>query len=689
MKHFLGLSLLALVACNSNNMTEEKDPYLYLEEVEGEKALEWVKSHNDATLKSLEEEPTFAADFEKAKQVRNSKDRIIYPAVKGDYVYNFWKDEQNPRGLYRRMHQDDYNNGSKEWEIIIDIDALAEKEGKKWVFHGCKTLKPDHKLGMMALSDGGTDANEIREFNMETKEFVEGGFFMPAAKGSISWLNEDELLVQTDFGPGSMTTSGYPSMVKLWKRGQSLDEATLELQGDSTDMGLWAGAFFDGDNKHVYAIQMPDFYTAILHFKRGDKWEILDVPNSADIHGIMNHQALLMLKEDWTVEERTFKAGSLVSFDIDEYFDGNHHVELVFEPTAQQSIEQVKKTKDLLVLNILDNVKGKIMEFSNEHGHWHGKEIDHPQNATIHVAVTNEDNNRYYYTAESFTSPRTLYACENGKSTVDQAMSVEFDASDLEVKQEWASSKDGEKIPYFIVHKKGMELNGQNPTIQYAYGGFEISMKPFYSGVLGSAWLEQGGVYVIANIRGGGEFGPRWHQAALKSNRQRGYDDFHAVAEKIIGDGVTSSDHLAIHGGSNGGLLMGVMTTQRPDLYKAVICAVPLLDMKRYNKLLAGASWMGEFGNPDTDDWEFIKKYSPYHNLKEDVDYPEIIFVTSTKDDRVHPGHARKMAAKMEGMGYKIHYYENMEGGHGAASTNDQIAYRDAIQYSFLKRFVF
>lgn len=689
----LSFPLIAIlfIACNSENMNNEsvEDKYIYLEEVEGKDAMEWVVDHNESTLDDLEQEETFEGDFERIKAIRNSKDRIIFPIVKGEFIYNFWKDEENPRGLLRRINQDKYNAGKDDWETVIDIDLLSEKEDKKWVYHGLSFLKPDYKIGMMSLSNGGTDANEIREFSTETMSFVENGFFVPEAKASITWKDENTLFVQSNFGPGTTTTSGYPRIVKEWKRGTKFEEAKVSFEIDSTDMGLWSGSYRDGERSHFYLLQMIDFYTSKIHVLVGDQWKQLEIPLSADLKGIFKNQALILLKKDWTLNDQTYLAGSLVSFDYDRFIEGDKELTLIYAANKNQSIEQVRTTKDFLVMNILDNVTGSIVKFAYVDNQWSSEKIDAPLNSTLNISVVNEKNNRFYYTADGYLAPTTLYYWEEGNSIIDQQLKASFDAEGLEVRQEWATSKDGEKIPYFLVCKEGVKMNGENPTMLYGYGGFEISLKPYYSGPIGAAWLEKGGIYVVANIRGGGEFGPRWHQAALKEKRQNAYNDFHAVAEQLISKGYTDSDHLAIQGGSNGGLLMGVMLTQRPDLYKAVICAVPLLDMKRYNHLLAGASWMGEYGNPDIpEEWEFIKQYSPYQNLKYDKDYPEVLFVTSTKDDRVHPGHARKMAAKMEGMGYAIHYYENIEGGHGAASTNDQIAYRDAIIYSFLNRFV-
>jgi len=548
-------------------------------------------------------------------------------------------------------------------------------------------LYPKYDKFLVRLSKGGGDAVVVREFDAVSKAFLADGFSLPESKSNVSYLNENTVIVGTNFGEGSMTSSGYPRIVKLWRRGTPLNQARTIFQGDATDVSDSGYAMRDGDKTYLMVSKGSTFYTRNSYVMADDRLTEIQIPEDANIEGILNNQLIVNLKSDWKINGKTYKQGSIVSANFTSLIKGKKEIQLLYEPDAFSSVSTVATTKNHLLLNILNNVKSELYTYVFTNNEWVKTKVKAPELGTIGLSDTDEFSDDYFFTFQNFLTPNSLFAANSGTNTIKKVKSLPayFDASKYKVEQFKAKSKDGEMIPYFVVSAKNTTLNGKNPTLLYAYGGFESSEEPFYSGVIGQAWLEKGGVYVLANIRGGGEFGPKWHQAGLKEKRQNIYNDFHAIAENLIAKKITSSKNLGIQGGSNGGLLMGVAFTQRPDLYNAVVCQVPLLDMQRYNKLLAGASWMGEYGNPDIPaEWEFIKKYSPYQNLKKDAKYPEVFFMTSTRDDRVHPGHARKMAAKMIDMGYKIYYYENTEGGHGGSSTNEQRAKSNALYYSYL-----
>lgn len=678
------LLIFGVISCEKNNA---EDPYLWLEKVDGEKALSFAKTHNEATVNILEKVPEFKDIYEKNLEIYNSNERIAYPSIRGKYVYNFWKDDKNKRGLLRRTTLTAYLKGNIDWETVLDIDALSEKEGKKWVYKGASYLFPDNKFCLMRLSDGGGDAVEIREFNLKTKEFVKDGFFVPHAKGSASWIDYNTIFVRTDFGKGSMTTSGYPRIAKRWKRGTPLSSAETVFSGDSTDVSVSAYVLNAPSRSYQMVSRGMTFYTSNTYVIENGKQIKLDIPDDSEFDGFFKNQMMIQLKTDWTLGDKVYPQGVLLSIDYDQYLKGERNFTIVVSPDENSSIVSISNTKNYLLVNMIKNVKSTVYAFTLKKGKWHENELNAPKMGTIYLGSSDDFSDKFFYTFTGFLDPSSLYFA-NGisrKAVLVKQLPAFFEASGLQVNQKWAVSKDGTKIPYFMVSKKDIEMNGNNPTLLYGYGGFEISMLPRYSATVGTAWLERGGVYAIANIRGGGEFGPKWHLAALKENRQRAYDDFIAVAEDLISIKVTSPQHLGIQGGSNGGLLVGVALTERPDLYNAVVCRVPLLDMKRYNKLLAGASWMGEYGNPDIpEEWAYISKYSPYQNIKKDVKYPQAFFNTSTRDDRVHPGHARKMVAKMEAMGHEVYYYENIEGGHAAATTNQQAAYQNALIYAYL-----
>ncbi|MGM0619950.1 MAG: prolyl oligopeptidase family serine peptidase [Bacteroidota bacterium] len=678
--------ILVLIMTIKPSFAQENDPYQWLEEVDNEKALEWVEEWNEKSIDVITSQEGYDQLFEKNLEILNSTDRIASPSIRGNFIYNFWQDQNHERGIWRRTSRESYLSGNPEWEILLDIDKLAEKDDIKWVFKGASGLYPDYNRFLVNLSKGGGDAVIVREFDVTDKSFVEDGFYLPEAKGGTSWIDKNTLMVSTDFGEG-VTTSGYPMQVKIWKRGTKLENAREIFKGSENDMGIWGSAQRTQNKVYQLVSHMTSFYEGSYYFIENSELVKPELPSDISMNTIFKNQVIFQLKSAWNVNGQTFPQGAVISIDYNDLIAGNLNFELVVEPDERSSIKELNDTKDRLLVNMLVNVKSELYAYDYNEG-WKMEKINVPDFGNVSLGSADEAGNGYFFYFQNFLEPSTLYYgnAKTGEFSAVKSLPSWFDTEKYEVKQFEAVSKDGTRIPYFVVHSKSMKMNGKNPTLLNAYGGFEVPQLPRYSAVTGTNWLEQGGVYVLANIRGGGEFGPKWHQAGLKENRQRVFDDFHAVAENLIDRKITSSEKLGIYGGSNGGLLVGVAFTQRPDLYEAVVSAVPLLDMKRYNKLLAGASWMAEYGNPDIpEEWEFIKEYSPYHNLEKGKNYPEVFFTTSTRDDRVHPGHARKMVAKMSEMGYNVYYFENTEGGHAGASTNEQRARMVAQLYSYLQ----
>ena len=685
------LATLALSACQSTQETtavaKPDSDYLWLEEVQGENPLNWVETQNKKAFASLKSNAVYQQSYEANLALLNSNDRIAYASQRGDYLYNFWTDKNNQRGLYRRTTLSEYQKDNPTWETVLDIDALAAKDGKSWVYKGMDCLYPDYNHCLVKLSPGGSDAVVVREFNMATKSFVDDGFKLPEAKSSISWRDENSVFVGTDFGAGSLTDSGYPGVVKIWQRGTPLSSAKQVYKADKTSVSASGFVMRDGKNSLDMIYDGTSFYSRAMYILQGDKQVKLPIPKDASLSAFLNGDIFIQLKSSWTVNGNTFKQGSVIYAPVDDVLKGTANYKTLITPTASLAINSVQSTKSTLLVTVLDNVKSKVLRFTNDAGQWKSTPVDIDDKGNISVFNTNESTDDFFLNYTSFLKPSTLYKVsgDTGKLTQLKAQKSQFNSDDLVTHQYWATSKDGTKVPYFAIMKKDIELDGKNPTLLYGYGGFEVSLKPSYSALQGKNWLEKGGVYVLSNIRGGGEFGPSWHQAALKKNRHKAYEDFEAIAMDLIDRKITSPDHLGIQGGSNGGLLMGAAFTRRPDLYNAVVCQVPLLDMKRYTKLLAGASWAAEYGDPDKPEmWEYIKTYSPFHNLDAKTDYPKVFFTTSTKDDRVHPGHARKMVAKMQDLGHDVYYYENTEGGHAGAADNKQRADMYALIYSYL-----
>ena len=682
-KYFLFIVIIAPIILLAQDKT---DPYLWLEQISSPRSMKWVKSQDTLTVRALKKFPKFREIYENNLKIYNSKERIPYPRIVGKYIYNFWQDSSNERGIWRRTDFKSYLSKSPKWEIVLDIDSLSKADGVSWVLKGEDFLYPDFNLCLLSLSRGGSDATVIKEFNLRTKKFVKGGFQLPEAKQSVAWINKNSLFVGTDFGKGSMTSSGYPRIVKEWQRGTTLSKAKTIFEGKKTDVGAWGYEINTPGRSYQIVQRAPTIFTTINYAVINDSLVKLDFPEDAQFDGVFKNQILLELKTDWKTGGSVYRQGSLISIDYDRFLKGARDFSVIYKPGPRESIVSINNTKDYLLINRLNNVRGELYKYEFINNKWTEEKINAPDYGTIDISSTDDFSNNYFFTYTNFLHPTTLYLDkEDGTITKIKSLPEFFDANKYEVKQYEAVSKDGTKIPYFIVQNKNIKYDGSNPTLQYAYGGFGISLTPYYSATIGTAWLNRGGVYVLANIRGGGEFGPEWHLSAIKQNRQKAYDDMIAVSEDLIKRKVTSSKHLAVMGGSNGGLLVGVMLTERPDLYGAVVCQSPLLDMKRYNKLLAGASWMGEYGNPDNPkDWAYIMKYSPYQNVFKDKKYPPVLFTTSTRDDRVDPAHARKMAAKMESFGDPVYFYEYTEGGHSAGVTNKEVAFENALTFSFL-----
>jgi prolyl oligopeptidase len=670
----------------------EEDKYLWLEETDGAKALDWVKARNAETVKEYASSPQFGQMRDQILEVMDSGEKIPYVSKMGSFYYNFWRDKTNPRGLWRRTTLIEYRKDNPKWETVIDLDALNKQENENWVWEGADCLQPDYRHCTIALSRGGADASVQREFDLKTKMWVRDGFNLPEAKSQTAWIDKDRLYVATDFGPGSMTKSSYPRIVKEWKRGTPISAATTVYEGQDDDLSISAYRDHTPGFERDFVIRSLAFYNTET-FVRGKDGKLtrIDVPNDMEI-GVVREWLTLKARTDWSAGGKTYAAGSLVVANLDDFMAGKRDMTVLFEPTDTTSLEGFSTTRHHLILNELHDVVSHLEVLTpptKKGGEWkRGALGGAPALSTISAGgVDPDESDAYFLTVTGFLEPTTLYYGTIGKGEAKPIKHSPkfFDASKYTVSQHLATSKDGTRVPYFVVAPKDMKIDGSTPTLLTGYGGFEISLQPYYSGSVGRAWLAHGGAYAVANIRGGGEYGPRWHQAALKSKRLRAYEDFAAVAQDLVTRGITSQAHLGAMGGSNGGLLMGNMLTLYPELWAAIVCEVPLLDMKRYTHLSAGASWIAEYGDPDkADEWAFIKTFSPYQNVEKAKKYPPILFTTSTRDDRVGPAQARKMAAKMLEFGHDASFYENIEGGHGAAADNKQAAFMSALAYTYL-----
>jgi prolyl oligopeptidase len=673
--------------------SEDNDPHLWLEDVTGDEALAWVRERNAESQAELAASERFGALKAGIREALDAADRIPYVRRAGDHLYNFWQDADHPRGLWRRTTLESYRTDKPDWQVLLDVDALAEEEGESWVWAGASLRRPDLTRALVELSRGGADATVVREFDVDTRAFVPDGFTLPEAKSSVGWIDADHVFVGTDFGPGSMTTSGYPRVAKRWTRGTPLAEAEVVYEGRPDDMLVFASHDPTEGYERDHVVRVPDFFTDESFLLEPDGTLVkIDVPDDAST-SIHREWLLIQLRTPWKVGDREHPAGALLAARLTDYLAGDtpgdtaRDLTVLYEPDEHTSLESYSWTRDHLILTTLSDVQTHLEVRTPAEDGWRRNPLPGvPPLGVAHVVDTDpHSGDEYFLDTESFTEPSVLSRGVVGEPVEELRREPTYFATDgIAARQLFATSADGTRVPYFVV---GPDDPSGTPTLLTGYGGFEISLTPAYSPVVGRGWLERGGTYVVANIRGGFEYGPRWHRSALRENRHRAYEDFAAVARDLTDRGMTTPARLGIQGGSNGGLLMGVMLTTYPELFGAIACQVPLLDMRRYHLLLAGASWMAEYGDPDDPaDWEFLRTYSPYQRLEPGRPYPPTLILTSTRDDRVHPGHARKMTAAMRELGADVRYYENIEGGHGAAADNEQRAHMWALVFEFLWR---
>lgn len=683
----LVLMLATQLAVAATPPADMPDPYRWLEDVDGERALTWVRGQQP-TLAPVLQSPGFAKLEAELAEVMASPARLAPAAQLGRHVYNFWRDARHPRGIWRRCTPESYLQGQPRWETVLDLDELAKSEGERWVWAGANCLAPEARRCLLSLSRGGGDAHVLREFDTVLRRFIpasEGGFTLPESKGGAGWVDADTLGVYTDFGAGSMTRSGYPRQLKLWKRGAPLASAQLLLEGGIDEVGLWAWGERLGGRQHFMLERRTSFFAGKQYLLRDRRLVELPKPDDAQA-SLFGSQALIELRSDWGV----YPAGAVIATPLQAWLEGKPKFSLLHDPARDGALQSLVPLRDAVLVVSMRDVRQHLSEWRAAGSQWQRRAVPTGELESLSIsALAGQTANLYLLTRSSFLEPARLEAGEAGQAQRRplQQLPAFFDTQGLEVRQSHARSADGTSIPYFIVAPKGPAPEGGRPTLLYGYGGFEISMRPAYNGILGRAWLARGGVYVLANLRGGGEFGPRWHQAALREQRQRSFDDFIAVAEDLQRRGITRPDKLGIMGGSLGGLLTSVAMVQRPELFGAVVSQVPLTDMRRYHEMLAGASWIEEYGNPDIPaQWDYIGRYSPYHNAAAGKRYPPVLYTSSTRDDRVHPGHARKMVARLQEQGHEVLYWENTEGGHAGASTPAQQARLWALSYGFLQQ---
>ncbi|MPV50528.1 prolyl oligopeptidase family serine peptidase [Pseudactinotalea sp. HY160] len=674
------------------SVTCVSDPFAWLEDVDSDEALAWVRERNGERAAELAAGAGFAALQERILGILDSRDKIPSVSKIGEHYYNFWRDEDHERGLWRRTSPESYASEDPDWEVVLDLDELGRVEGENWVWHGASVLRGagEYRLALVSLSRGGSDADVTREFDLVAKDWVEGGFHRPESKGGMGWIDADTAFVYTDTGPGSMTASGYPRLARRWTRGTDLAAAPIVYEGTPEDM--YVAALHDSTPgfERDLVVRTIDFYSSEAFLLAGGRLTKIDVPDSAEID-LHREWLTVELREEWApggeAGAPVHAAGSLLAIPLEDFLAGARDFRVIFAPTPATALVGAAWTRSHLVVNVLEDVKTRLHVWTPTGGAFvRGEFPGVPDVGTVGVRPVDEKfSDDVWVVTTDFLTPTTLQlATVGGAPSPLKSQPRFFDASDLVTTQRFTRSADGTRVPYFLIHRREMPLDGSTPTLLYGYGGFEISLTPSYSGVLGAAWLERGGAYALANIRGGGEYGPTWHQGALRENRHRAYEDFAAVARDLVASGLTSREHLGIQGGSNGGLLTGNMLTGYPELFGAVVIQVPLLDLKRYSHLLAGASWIAEYGDPDTDDWEFMESFSPYHQIDPERAYPPVLLTTSTRDDRVHPAHARKFAAALAAAGQDVTYFENVEGGHGGAATNAQAAHMAALAYEFL-----
>jgi len=691
MKHgiwIVAVSFAVVAAVAARGADGVSDPYVWLEDVHGTKPLAWVAEQNTRTKGVLQADPRYAADHNAILKVLDATDRIPLGAIDHDYIFNFWQDAANPKGVWRRSTIADYARPDPKWETIIDVDKLAADERENWIWKGASCSNTLARCLVFLSRDGG-DAHVVREFDLKTRSFLKDGFTLAHAKSGARYLGENAVLFETDFGPDTMTASGYPRIVKLWRRGTPVDTAKTIYEGKREDVATQGSVSNGPYGTYALIVRATSFFESeYFHVLDDGSVRKLPLPLSAVFQGVSGEHAIFTLRKPWTVGTTTYAQGALLALDL-KSLDGplsGLHIEALYVPGPRSSVDSVSTGRDAVYASIYDNVTGSVHAFRFKDARWNDTKLALPANGSTSIVSTNDWGAEAQFTFESYLKPTTLYS-DNGddKPIAIKALPERFDASNLVTEQFEVASKDGTQIPYFVTRPK--TATGPIPTILYGYGGFEIALTPGYSANFGMLWLTRGGAYVVANIRGGGEFGPAWHDAALLANRQKAYDDFAAVAADLVKRGITTPKQLGIMGGSNGGLLVSTAMSQHPELFAAVVCQVPLIDMLRYTQIGAGASWAAEYGDPaDPKAREWISKYSPYQNVRPGVSYPPILFTTATSDDRVTPVHARKMAAKMEAMGSDVLYFENTDGGHSAGANHKQAAEMWALSFVYLKQ---
>jgi prolyl oligopeptidase len=686
---WIGAATLAVLAAVAARGTESvSDNYIWLEDVHGAKPMAWVAEQNTRSRGVLQADPRYTADHDAILKVLDATDRIPLGGIDHDFVFNFWQDAANPKGIWRRTTIASYAEPNPKWETIIDVDKLAADEHENWIWKGanCSNLLA---RCLVYLSRDGGDAHVVREFDLKTRSFLKDGFTLVHAKSGARYLGEDAVLFETDFGPDTMTASGYPRIVKLWQRGTPITAARTIFEGKREDVASQGSVSNGPYGTYALIVRATSFFESeYYHVLDDGRVRKLALPLSAQFQGVSGNCAIFTLRKNWAIGATTYAQGALLALDF-KSLDGPEKelkIDTLYVPGPRSSVDQVSTGRDAVYASIYDNVTGSIHAFRFEGGKWHDTKLALPANGSTHIVSTNDWGAEAQFTFESYLKPTTLYADRGDDRPVAiKALPERFDASNLVTEQFEVASKDGVKIPYFVTRPKS--ASGPIPTVLYGYGGFEIALTPGYSANYGMLWLTRGGAYVVANIRGGGEFGPAWHDAALLANRQKAYDDFAAVAADLINRGITTPKQLGIMGGSNGGLLVSATMSQHPELFAAVVCQVPLIDMLRYTQIGAGASWAAEYGDPaDPKAREWISQYSPYQNVRSGVSYPPILFTTATSDDRVTPVHARKMAAKMEAMGSNVLYFENTDGGHSAGADHKQAAEMWALSFIYLKQ---
>lgn len=652
------------------------DQYLWLEEINEPKCLAWAMDENKKTDQSLTAHPLFKSIQEKSLEIYQNTDRVRYVVISGEYVYHLWTDEKCIQGRYCRQLVKDYVANQENWETLLDLDDLSLKENQKWVFRDFE-LNDNETRALVTLSPGGLDSNVIREFDLLSKSFVTDGFYLPQSKGSAHWVNDNRLWIARDFGEDSLTKSGYPNSIRELNRGEKLEQAQMLYKTADDFVWLYSSCLTSDDlsQKTYIASVGRDFYHHDFLVYKNNQWNPLELPQMIEFSGGNNEYGYFILKEDW----KEFKTNDIIQFHFDSM-----KVSLAYRPDNGETVYSFASVKSGFYAIVDKDVKGQLYYFQKNDKTFEKIKVDLPENGTVDFLSVDRYQDKFFVSVSSFNLPNSyFYGERNKKIALVKSNKSFFKHEDIIVEQCFVKSFDQTLVPYFLVYHRDVKFDGTNPTILYGYGGFEIALKPNFSNLIGSAWLEKKGVYVLANIRGGGEYGPHWHQCALKENRQTSYNDFFAIAEDLFKKKVTNAQKLGAMGGSNGGLLMGVCYTMRPELFKAINCMVPLLDMHRYHKLLAGHSWVAEYGDPDKEEGEYIRKISPYHNIAKDKKYPVIFVNTSTKDDRVHPGHARKFVAKLKDFGHSYYYYENIDGGHAGSANFVEMAYHYALEFSF------